>query len=70
MVWGADLPDDAEARANIVRAASAWEDGSWAVFRIADADSDEIIGGVNLRFREHDTAEISSSYGGLLEDAG
>ena len=59
MVWGADLPDDAEARANIVRAASAWEDGSWAVFRIADADSDEIIGGVNLRFREHDTAEIS-----------
>ena len=59
MGWGAELPDDAEARANIARAASAWEDGTWAVFRIADADSDEVIGGINLRFGENDTAEIS-----------
>ena len=59
MGWGAELPDDAEARANIARAASAWEDGTWAVFRIADADSDQVIGGINLRFGEYDTAEIS-----------
>ena len=28
-------------------------------FRIADADSDQVIGSINLRFGEHDTAEIS-----------
>jgi RimJ/RimL family protein N-acetyltransferase len=59
MAWDDALPDDAEARANIERAARAWEDGTWAVFRIADATSDEVIGGVNLRFADHDTAEIS-----------
>jgi RimJ/RimL family protein N-acetyltransferase len=59
MGWDAELPDDTEARANIARAAKAWEDGTWAVFRIADAASDEVIGGINLRFGEHDTAEIS-----------
>ena len=59
MAWDGELPDDAEARANIERAARAWEDGTWAVFRIADAASDEVVGGVNLRFADHDTAEIS-----------
>ena len=59
MGWDAELPDDTEARANIARAAKAWEDGTWAVFRIADAASDEVIGGINLRFGENDTAEIS-----------
>jgi RimJ/RimL family protein N-acetyltransferase len=59
MGWGPEPPDDAEARANIARSATAWAHGTWAVFRIADVDSDEVIGGINLRFGEHDTAEIS-----------
>jgi RimJ/RimL family protein N-acetyltransferase len=53
------LPDQAEAQANIDRAARAWEEGTWAVFRIVDATTDEVVGGVNLRFGEHDIAEIS-----------
>ena len=35
MGWdGEDVPGDAEARANIERAANAWREGTWAVFRI------------------------------------
>ena len=59
MGWGAELPDDAEAKANIARSETAWEYGTWAVLRIADADSDAVVGGINLRFGEHNTAEIS-----------
>ena len=59
MGWDPELPDDAEARANIERAASAWREGSWAVFRITDAATDEVVGGVNLRFCDHQIAEVS-----------
>jgi RimJ/RimL family protein N-acetyltransferase len=59
MGWDDQMPDEAEAQANIARAARAWEEGTWAVFRIADAPTDEVIGGINLRLGEHDSAEIS-----------
>jgi RimJ/RimL family protein N-acetyltransferase len=59
MGWDDQLPDHAEARANIERAARAWEEGSWAVFRIVDAATDRVIGGVNLQFGDHDIAEVS-----------
>jgi RimJ/RimL family protein N-acetyltransferase len=59
MGWDDQLPDDTEAQANIDRAARSWQEGTWAVFRIVDAATDEVIGGVNLRFGDHDIAEIS-----------
>ena len=59
MGWDDQLPDDAEAQANIDRAARAWQEGTWAVFRIADSATDEVIGGINLRLGDHDLAEIS-----------
>jgi precorrin-6A synthase len=59
MGWDADLPDDAEARANIERAAEAWSEGTWAVFRIVDAATDQVVGGVNLRFCDFQIAEVS-----------
>jgi RimJ/RimL family protein N-acetyltransferase len=59
MGWDDQPPDDAGARANIERAAAAWQEGTWAVFGIADAATDEVIGGVNLRFAGHAIAEIS-----------
>jgi RimJ/RimL family protein N-acetyltransferase len=59
MGWHGELPDEAEAFANIERAASAWRAGTWAVFRIVDRATDEVVGGVNLRFCEHQIAEIS-----------
>lgn len=60
MGWGGeDLPDEAEARANIERSATAWREGTWAVFRIADATTDEVVGGVNLRFGDFEVAEVS-----------
>jgi RimJ/RimL family protein N-acetyltransferase len=59
MGWGDELPDLAEAHANIERAAKAWEEGTWAVFRIAEAATDHVVGGVNLQMRDHETAEVS-----------
>jgi precorrin-6A synthase len=59
MGWDAELPDEAEARANLARAAASWREGTWAVFRLADAATDKVVGGVNLRFGEHDIAEVS-----------
>lgn len=60
MGWGReDLPDEAKARANIERSATAWREGAWAVFRIADATTDEVVGGVNLRFGDFEVAEVS-----------
>jgi RimJ/RimL family protein N-acetyltransferase len=60
MGWdGEPPPDEAEALANIERAAAAWLDGSWAVFRIADRATDQVVGGVNLRLADHQIAEIS-----------
>jgi RimJ/RimL family protein N-acetyltransferase len=59
MGWDEELPDEAEALANLEREAAAWRDGSWAVFRIVDAATDQVVGGVNLRFGEHDIAEVS-----------
>lgn len=59
MGWDAEPPDEAEARANIERGARAWQEGTWAVFRIVDADTDQVVGGVNLRFGEHQIAEVS-----------
>ena len=55
MCWDDQIPDEAEALANIDRAARSWDEGTWAVFRIADAETDEVIGGVNLKLGEHDT---------------
>jgi len=43
MGWDDQPPDDAEALANIERAAGSWQEGSWAVFRIVDAAADELI---------------------------
>jgi RimJ/RimL family protein N-acetyltransferase len=60
MGWGGEaLPDEAEARANIERSATAWCEGTWAVFRIVDAAMDEVVGGVNLRFGDFQVAEVS-----------
>ena len=59
MGWDDRAPDEAEARANIERAAEAWDDGTWAVFRIVEAATDEVVGGVNLRLGDHAVAEIS-----------
>jgi RimJ/RimL family protein N-acetyltransferase len=60
MGWdGEPPPDDAEARANIERAAASWREGSWAVFRIAERATDHVVGGVNLRFAGNETAEVS-----------
>lgn len=59
MGWHGEPPDDAEARANIERAADAWRDGSWAVFRIADRATDQVVGGINLRLADNEIAEIS-----------
>jgi len=59
MGWDEQLPDEAEARANIDRAARSWEEGTWAVFRIVDAETELVVGGINLRLGEHECAEIS-----------
>ena len=59
MGWDDRPPDDAEARANIERAARAWEERTWAVFRIVDAATGKVVGGVNLRLGDHRTGEIS-----------
>jgi RimJ/RimL family protein N-acetyltransferase len=59
MGWEGEPPDEAEASANIERAATAWRAGTWAVFRIVDRATDQVVGGVNLRFGEYQIAEIS-----------
>ena len=59
MGWDDELPDEAEALANIERAESAWRQGTWAVFRIVEAATDEVVGGVNLRLAAHRTAEVA-----------
>ena len=57
MLWDDELPDIAEALANIARSEQAWAEGSWAVFRIVV--DEHVVGGVNLRFAEYETAETS-----------
>ena len=59
MGWDATPPGDDEARANIERAERAWEEGSWAVFRIVELPRDALVGGLNLRLTAHETAEVS-----------
>jgi RimJ/RimL family protein N-acetyltransferase len=59
MGWGNELPDEAEALANVERSADAWRAGTWAVFRIVDPATDEVVGGVNLRFGDVEIAEVS-----------
>jgi RimJ/RimL family protein N-acetyltransferase len=59
MGWDAEPPDEEEARANIERGLRAWQEGTWAVFRIVGAATDQVVGGVNLRFGEHGIAEVS-----------
>lgn len=60
MGWdGEPLPDEAESLRNIERALASWDEGTWAVFRIVDARTDEIVGGANLEFRDHEAAEVS-----------
>jgi RimJ/RimL family protein N-acetyltransferase len=70
MAWDAGPPDEAEARAKIERAAAAWKDGSWAVFRIVNAATDQVVGGVNLRLGEHQTAEVSYFLGASARGRG
>jgi RimJ/RimL family protein N-acetyltransferase len=57
MLWDDELPDDAEALANIDRSEQAWAEGSSAPFRI-DLGG-HVVGGVNLHLKEYDTAELS-----------
>jgi RimJ/RimL family protein N-acetyltransferase len=61
MGWDGPLPDEEDALATIQRAADAWTAGTWAVFGIVDAGAavDQVLGGANLRFADHDTAEVS-----------
>lgn len=59
MCWDDELPDDGEALANIERAARAWEEGAWAVFRLTLLPQDEVVGGANLLFHDRDIAEAS-----------
>ena len=59
MGWDDQPPDEAEARASIERAARAWEERTWAVFRIVDAETGKVVGGVNLRLGDHRIGEIS-----------
>lgn len=59
MGWDDELPDEAEALANIERAARAWEVGAWAVFRVVLLPQDEVVGGANLLLHERDIAEVS-----------
>ena len=59
MGWDGELPDEAEARANLERADASWREGTWAVFRAVDADTDQVVGGVNLRMAGNETAEVS-----------
>jgi RimJ/RimL family protein N-acetyltransferase len=57
MLWDDELPDEAEALANIARSEEAWAEGSWAVFRIV-VDG-HVVGGANLQFLAYDVAEAS-----------
>jgi len=59
MGWDGEPPDEAEARANLERAAASWRDGTWAAFRIVDAATDQVVGGVSLRLAGFETAEVS-----------
>jgi RimJ/RimL family protein N-acetyltransferase len=59
MGWDGEAPDEAEALANLERAAASWRDGTWAVFRIVDAATDQVVGGVNLRLAGFETGEVS-----------
>lgn len=59
MGWDGELPDEAEARANLERAAASWREGTWAVFRVVDASTVQVVGGVNLRMAGNETAEVS-----------
>lgn len=59
MLWDAEVPDEAEALANIERSERAWAEGSHAVFRVADAVTDQVVGGVNLSLLPYDVAELS-----------
>ena len=57
MLWDDELPDEAEALANIERSEQAWAEGSWAVFRIVVGG--HVVGGANLQFLAYDVAEAS-----------
>lgn len=57
MLWDDQEPDEAEALANIERSERAWAEGTAAAFRVV-VDG-RVVGGVNLRLSEYDTAEAS-----------
>lgn len=57
MLWDDELPDEAEALANIERSEQSWAEGDWAVFRIVVED--HVVGGVNLHFLGDRNAELS-----------
>lgn len=59
MGWDGPFPDDTEARGTIERATRAWRQGTWAVFGIATAPTDRVVGGANLRFGDFQIAEVS-----------
>ncbi len=63
MLWDDEVPDEAEALANIARSEQAWAEGSWAVFRIVV--DEHVVGGVNLHFADYDVAEASVLPAGL-----
>ena len=57
MLWDRELPDLAEALANIERSENAWAEGWGGVFRVV-VDG-HVVGGVNLRFAEPAVGELS-----------
>jgi RimJ/RimL family protein N-acetyltransferase len=57
MLWDRELPDLAEALANIERSEAAWAEGSNAPFRVV-VDG-HVVGGVNLQFVDFDAAEVA-----------
>lgn len=57
MLWDDELPDEADALANIQRSEQAWAGDEWAPFRVV-VDG-HVVGGVNLQFHDYATAELS-----------
>ena len=57
MLWDGDLPDDAEALANIERSEQAWAEGWGGVFRVV-VDG-HVVGGTMVRFADPGVGEAA-----------
>jgi RimJ/RimL family protein N-acetyltransferase len=68
MLWDRELPDLAEALANIERSEKAWAEGWGGVFRVV-LDG-HVVGGVNLRFSEAGVGEASYFLGASARGRG